>query len=760
LKGEKYCMVNGDTADPPAVAWQREGASGTISITVDPPEVPAGEGIHPGSSIEWWFVHGSFAGPAVSPRHFMISIFRYDLTRDKDASDDGYYLILSLLDPATGKQSVVSRGERRIIDELFNREDEARSTNLDRDLVSTYIDEIRSYGPPAPITLDHERPLVEREPFSFSWHDIRLEVTGDAILLAFDSAGRDGTCRFRLEPQSARYRMENVGVSAYRTMTYVTRPGLILSGQMERELVSGTAWFDHQWGSSGWFLTKPDRGTLHGWDWVGISGSDGSRWIFLTFRDPENNTVLGRSAFMFGNGGEVKTCTDFSVSPTRFWTSPVTRIRYPVAMEIVVPEAAARFVVEPVIDNQEIHILGFMRAVWEGAATCSGSLGGLPFTGTARLELQGYGYIFDFQQYLAGHIDRIRADIDTFIPQDTGADVFGKFIGIPGGIRDTGPLHETIIEPCRDLLSREKKYWRPVFALLLLETLGVRSEKYQQLLSVVPELTHTGTLIIDDIEDNAEMRRGDMCIHRRYGTDVAINAANTLYFLPSVLYDSHPDLSDRQRLEFYRITLDSFVRGHFGQAQDIWRTKNLTEKNLAAWTQDHLGEKILQMYEFKTATAAVAMAEAGCILAGSPPDVRHACVIFARALGTAFQIVDDIQSFDQPSGTGDIPCDDIAAGKVTYVIARALALLDEDDKKRLMQILCSPQVRQHKEFQEEGIALVRKSGALEACRTEAVAMLDEAWQIFSGNVPPSEHKVMLRLFTKNLIHPREREMVT
>ena len=74
------------------------------------------------------------------------------------------------------------------------------------------------------------------------------------------------------------------------------------------------------------------------------------------------------------------------------------------------------------------------------------------------------------------------------------------------------------------------------------------------LLAVVPELTHTGTLIIDDIEDNATNRRGDACIHNRYGLDVAINAANMLYILPASLYSTHPNLTDGQRLAFYRIT--------------------------------------------------------------------------------------------------------------------------------------------------------------------------------------------------------------
>ena len=122
-------------------------------------------------------------------------------------------------------------------------------------------------------------------------------------------------------------------------------------------------------------------------------------------------------------------------------------------------------------------------------------------------------------------------------------------------------------------------------------------------------------------------------------------------FPPSVLYDTHPDLTEKQRLDFYRITLDSFVRGHFGQAQDIYWTKNLTEKNLAAWITGPAGRKdpadvrVQDRYcgnchgRSRLHPCRIGTAESGMPVS-----------LYARALGTAFQIADDIQSFDPVSG--------------------------------------------------------------------------------------------------------------
>ena len=535
-------------------------------------------------------------------------------------------------------------------------------------------------------------------------------------------------------------------------MSYITCPRMILSGTYGNERIGGTAWFDHQWGNSGWFLSQPKDGNVQGWDWAGINGDDGTDWIFLTFHDRETDTVLGGFSIMFREGQKSRVFPYFNIKTTRFWESEKTGIRYPVAQEYEIPEISAHISIIPVTDDQEIPIPGFMRAVWEGATAVSGVVDGHPFTGTGRLELQGYGCILDFRQYIQGGINRIQKNIESFFPGTLHDADYRRLIGSEPGIHDLAACNQTIALPVWDLLSREKKYWRPVFGLLMLETLGVRSGKYQMLLAVGPELTHTGTLIIDDIEDDATVRRGDTCIHRRYGTDVAINAANTMYFLPLLLYSEHPDLTDRQRLDFYRIYTDSFVRGHFGQGQDIWWTKNLTEENITAWSRDNIRDEILRMYEFKTGSAAVAIAKAAGILAHAGPEVQDACVSFARVLGIAFQITDDIQSFTPNSGAGSMQGEDLNSGKLTYVIVRAMELLDDKEQNRLKKILSSKALRKDPVVLREGIGLVQKSGALSVCHDEARSMIETEWEYFSKVIPPSEPKTMLRLFCRNLIN--------
>ena len=215
--------------------------------------------------------------------------------------------------------------------------------------------------------------------------------------------------RIALDPLSPRHEMHGIGATLTQPMAYATIPRLNLEGMYGDEKISGTAWFDHQWGSACWFLTQPSGGMLNGWDWVSINGDDGSDWIFLSFHDMKSKKTLGRYAIRYELEKKPVVFQDFEAIPVRFWESERTHISYPVSWILKIPEISAEITINPVTDDQEIPVLGFMRAVWEGAATSTGTVNNRPFTGRARLELQGYGYIFDFGEYLGRHAGRQHA---------------------------------------------------------------------------------------------------------------------------------------------------------------------------------------------------------------------------------------------------------------------------------------------------------------------------------------------------------------
>jgi geranylgeranyl pyrophosphate synthase len=190
---------------------------------------------------------------------------------------------------------------------------------------------------------------------------------------------------------------------------------------------------------------------------------------------------------------------------------------------------------------------------------------------------------------------------------------------------------------------------------------------------------------------------------------------------------------------------------HLGQGQDIHWSKSLTPEKLQLWMNDGVEEKIIQLYNLKTASVVEAGAEGACVIAKADDATRHACREFGRSFGLAFQIVNDLAEFSPNVIARGTASSDIAAGKLSYVIAKALRLLPATEASRLKDILCSPALRAESAVVAEGIELVQRSGALCKCREEAQKLMEDRWKEFSAHVPPSEPKTMLRVLWNFLL---------
>ena len=166
---------------------------------------------------------------------------------------------------------------------------------------------------------------------------------------------------------------------------------------------------------------------------------------------------------------------------------------------------------------------------------------------------------------------------------------------------------------------------------------------------------------------------------------------------------------------------------------------------------DSIGPKILQMYALKTAAPIEAMAEAAALLAGIGEAARQPVVRFARSMGLAFQLIDDIKDFSSSPGWGKQRGEDLRAGKLTYPILRALERLAPPDRGFLRDILCRPDRRRDPDILNHGIELVVNSGACEQVREEARALVAPAWETLSLSMPPSSSKTELRFLWESLV---------
>ncbi len=721
---------------------------------------PADESSRKGETMEWWFVQGRFEGEGIGKREFMVSLFRHALEWGGLSAGNTFSLVVAVLDPATGAHRTLSRIEPATAAFLVKAAKLSPPAGLDPLAMTAVIAEIEQYGPAKQIAIASSAPRVGARPLRVEWMDFELRQEPDGFVLKFDEPGTGVPVALRLTPQRPRVELPGVEVPGGGAMDYMSYTRMGLGGEAGGAAVSGQAWFDHQWGSWGWFIGGSKQEHIFGWDWMGVQLDDGRDWMIIVHRDQRGSKTLCQYAVEVAPDGSHRVHRDARLEPLSWWTSPSTGARYPVRWRIAVPGAGLELDFEPYAEDQEIPLLPPIRAVWEGAGRVSGRSGGTAVVGAARLELHGYAYVLDLDDFLDGVIRRIHGHIQGFLPREFDRATLDDWAGTRRGAYDPAAQTAMVARPLWDLIGRGGKHWRPIFGILLLDAMGVPPAPYERLITITTELLHDAALIIDDIQDNALTRRGAECIHRRYGTDVAIHAANTAYFMPLMLLREYPGLTDAQKLDLYKALSRLFVGAHFGQGQDIYWSKTMTPGRLRELVSGDMADTLHLLYTQKTASVVEAAAEGAAIIAGAHDALRSACADFGRTLGVAFQIMNDLVDFsDGRLGAGCGGCD-LREGKVTYLVLRALQRLPARHKARLEAILCSPELRADDAAIAEGVDLVRRSGAVAECKKDAARMVEEEWARLSEHLPPSEAKQMLRVLWTFLLDAADNDRFT
>ncbi|MFA5816675.1 MAG: polyprenyl synthetase family protein [Bacteroidales bacterium] len=703
-----------------------------------------------GAPLEWWYFHGCLQEDETI--YFMLCVFRNRMERANELSKHGYTAIFSLMNDDKSLYRSASWVDPDFYSYYIDNKEIALRTEINSQLVEAIFYEYKISGPPEPIKINYSPILFKRDPFEFHWDTIHIVQNPDYLLLSF-SDPKDGTPHdLKIIPRSPHLEPKHtINLPSGQGMSYLCYPDNDLAIVGGQQPVSATAWFDHQWGDYSWLVRNDEQHSVLGWDWLGINLEDGSEIIVIVHREMPGLHPIGAYALIRNQDREILETHDVVIKPQRYWLSPKTGILYPVAMLVLIPELKAEFQFTPVTDNQEIPVFGLQRAVWQGAGNVSGQIDNKSIIGTARGELNGYGYLFKLDDYLKHQAEKIDPIIESFFPKIIREEHLQSYAGKAEGEYFPSAVSEFLAEPVWDLLSRKGKRWRPIFTQLLMGALGKDSGPYEAMLYCLAELVHTGSLIIDDIEDASLLRRGEEAIHIRYGQDLAINAANTLYFLPITLLFEHPALDEKQKLEIYQLMTRQYIRAHLGQGQDLYFTRNMNPHNLDKWMNDSLEPKLFQTYSLKTGAPLQGLAETAAIIARAGQECRKACGSFASAFGVTFQIIDDIHNFSHSPNWTKTSGEDLTEGKMTYVIYESLKNAPENDRIKLYNILTSKELRKDPDLIQEGVSIIMESGSLDICREKARSIIRPAWESVSVYLQPTEQRLLLKLLTIHLV---------
>jgi octaprenyl-diphosphate synthase len=193
------------------------------------------------------------------------------------------------------------------------------------------------------------------------------------------------------------------------------------------------------------------------------------------------------------------------------------------------------------------------------------------------------------------------------------------------------------------------KRMRPAVLLMSARLSGYSGDR-AILYGAVVEFIHTATLVHDDIIDDAELRRGRLAVHSRWGNDITVLLGDYLYIKSMALALTH------DTLEIVRLLCDVTLKMIEGELYQL--TKN--------GDADITEEEHFDIMRRKTAYLFGGCAQIGGLLGSVSKEREHALREYGFNLGIAFQLVDDLLDYTGDAETVGKPIgSDLREGKVT-----------------------------------------------------------------------------------------------
>jgi octaprenyl-diphosphate synthase len=296
---------------------------------------------------------------------------------------------------------------------------------------------------------------------------------------------------------------------------------------------------------------------------------------------------------------------------------------------------------------------------------------------------------------------------------------------------DSGvPLVGTV---SRYIIQAGGKRLRPALLLLMAGALGYRGEQRFNLAAVV-EFIHTATLLHDDVVDDSTLRRGRATANQAFGNPASVLVGDFLY---SRAFQMMVDARSMRIMEILAEATNVIAEG------EVLQLMNMHDASL-----DEAG--YLRVIRSKTAKLFEASTRLAAVLAGSPPDIEEACAHYGQALGTAFQVIDDVLDYD---GTADEMGknlgDDLREGKATLPLIAAMQRGTPEEADTIRTAIEQGSVS----ALDAIVSIVRSTGSLEVARQAAAAEARRAMEALNA-LPRNAYADALHQLAASLLERR------
>lgn len=263
----------------------------------------------------------------------------------------------------------------------------------------------------------------------------------------------------------------------------------------------------------------------------------------------------------------------------------------------------------------------------------------------------------------------------------------------------------------RAILSHNGKQVRPVLTLLVARACsgGFTTDDTIKYAAAV-ELLHNATLLHDDVADDSPVRRGVPTVMSILGGRASVLLGD--YWLVKGMENilASRNSSDKV-IRIFASTLTDLAEGELLQLQK-------------AETGDTLEKDYYRIIYDKTASLFVASAASGAISVSATEEKMSAARTYAKCLGVAFQIRDDIFDYEENAEIGKPVGLDLKEKKITLPLLGALAKAGEERGREIRRKLC--RIDDHPEYGDEIIEFVKSEGGIEYARKRLYEYVDNA----------------------------------
>ena len=283
------------------------------------------------------------------------------------------------------------------------------------------------------------------------------------------------------------------------------------------------------------------------------------------------------------------------------------------------------------------------------------------------------------------------------------------------------------------IIAAGDKRLRPALLLLMAKAIGFEGPQRHPMAAVV-EFIHTATLLHDDVVDESTLRRGRPTANQSFGNPASVLVGDFLY---SRAFQMMVESGQMRVMEVLAEATNVIAEG------EVLQLMNTHDASLSE-------DDYLLVIRSKTAKLFEASARLAPILAQSDDATELACATYGQALGTAFQVVDDLLDYAGDSHDfGKNLGDDLREGKTTLPLILAMQNGSPEQSQTIRNAIETGDLQALQQI----VLIVRSTGALEATQAAAAAEAQRAIAALSA-LPPSPYREALHQLAAQLLNRR------